>query len=354
MANIDNEFLKLICKFEALPNIKESESIFNIAGYPHYENVCSNILQFYLNPHNEHGLGNLFLSSLIDLAKTNSTTIQRGYRGGNVIVSREVSTKQGGRLDIVIETDNQVIGIENKIFHHLNNDLKDYSDSIDSWARNKDEKKDTVKIILSLKKENESDGFVSITYNEYWKIIKERLGSYISTSSQKWLLYLVDFMASIEQLKGGNVKLDENDIFFIENEERIKVLVTAQNKFNAKLNSMVKVLSEKIEKPEECNRQWIYAKSCLVHDFNFDGNSIAFDLYISAQGWKLYLFGRNVTSQKYLGELVLCSPFSKKSLKEDGSRFEIDKYDLEMDLDEIKESLEKWMRILIEIRVLAK
>jgi len=348
MSDIYNDFLGLIQDFESLPHISKSENIFNITGYPHYENVSSNILSFYLNPNNEHGLGNLFFSSLMILVTGNESS------DNNFQVNREVSTLNKGRIDIVIETDNQVIGIENKIFHHLNNDLKDYSDSIDSWARNKDEKKDTVKIILSLKKENESDGFVSITYNEYWKIIKERLGSYISTSSQKWLLYLVDFMASIEQLKGGNVKLDENDIFFIENEERIKVLVTAQNKFNAKLNSMVKVLSEKIEKPEECNRQWIYAKSCLVHDFNFDGNSIAFDLYISAQGWKLYLFGRNVTSQKYLGELVLCSPFSKKSLKEDGSRFEIDKYDLEMDLDEIKESLEKWMRILIEIRVLAK
>ena len=272
----------------------------------------------------------------------------------NFQINREVSTINKGRIDILIETDNQVIGIENKIFHHLNNDLKDYSDSINLWAGNKDEKKDTVKIILSLKKENESDGFVSITYNEYWKIIKERLGSHMSTSSQKWLLYLVDFMASIEQLKGENVELDTNDNFFIKNEERVNTLVNARNEFIKKLNNMVKILLEKVDKSKECERQWIYAKSCLVHDFNFDGNSIAFDLYISAQGWKLQLFGRNDKSQKYLKELVLCSPFLKKSLEEDGSRFKIDKYDLKMDLDEIKRKLEEWMKILIDIRVLVK
>jgi len=63
MSNIYNDFLGLIQEFESLPHISKSENIFNITGYPHYENVCSNILSFYLNPNNEHGLGNLFFSS---------------------------------------------------------------------------------------------------------------------------------------------------------------------------------------------------------------------------------------------------------------------------------------------------
>ena len=165
MSDIYNDFLGLIQDFESLPHISKSENIFNITGYPHYENVSSNILAFYLNPNNEHGLGNLFFSSLMILITGKESS------DNNFQVNREVSTINKGRIDIVIETDNQVIGIENKIFHHLNNDLKDYSDSIDSWAGDRDR----VKIILSLKKEEESNGFVSITYDEYYILEKSSL-----------------------------------------------------------------------------------------------------------------------------------------------------------------------------------
>jgi hypothetical protein len=103
------QYLELLSEFESLPKDVRSESIFDIAGYPHYENVASNILAFFLNPNNEHGLGQLILSSLLNLAAASETN------QSNVQVSREVYTINGGRLDILIETDNQLIGIENKI-----------------------------------------------------------------------------------------------------------------------------------------------------------------------------------------------------------------------------------------------
>lgn len=341
MTSIYDEFLDLLHDFESLPDESKSESIFDIAGYPHYENVCSNILAFYLNPNNEHGLGNLLFSSLMNLAGGNES------RQSNFQINREVSTNKGGRIDIVIETDNQIIGVENKIFHHLNNDLSDYGDLIDVWA--KPNQLDKVKIILSTKKEQESYDFdfVCITYEEYWLKIKERLGDYASTSSQKWLLYLIDFMNSIEKLNGGSMELDENDKFFIENKDRVDALLNARNKFVAKLNNKVRELQEKIKKPQECEKQWIYAKSCLVHDFNLSGNSIAFDLYISPQGWELQLFGRNNMSKSYLSELFLIPPLAGQDVQMKDSRYIIEKYDLRTNLDEVKNGLLSWVQDLL-------
>lgn len=43
-----------------------------ISGYPHYENVCSNILKFYLAPTNEHGLNDLALNSILHLIDKDS------------------------------------------------------------------------------------------------------------------------------------------------------------------------------------------------------------------------------------------------------------------------------------------
>lgn len=340
MTIIYDEFMELLHVFESLPDTLKSESIFDIAGYPNYENVCSNILAFYINPNNEHGLGNLLFSSLMNLSGGNES-----YQD-NIQINREVSTNNGGRLDIVIETENQIIGIENKIFHHLNNDLSDYGNTIDEWA--KANQLNVVKIILSIKREQESSGFVCVTYEELWSKIRARLGNYISTSSQKWILYLIDFMSTIEKLNGENMEIDKNDKFFIENEERVNALLNARNKFISKLNSKVRELLDITPKPVECERQWIYAKSCLVHDFMLSGHSIAFDLYISPQGWELQLFGRNIKSQAYLTELFSISPMSDHKVNLKDSRYILQEYDLSTELDTIKEQLLKWFGFMIQ------
>ena len=68
----------------------------------------------------------------------------------NVQINREVSTQKGGSLDIVIETDTQIIGIENKIQAPLDNDLADYSATLDEWAGSN--QLDAIKIIPVQKK----------------------------------------------------------------------------------------------------------------------------------------------------------------------------------------------------------
>lgn len=334
------EYLKLLGEFESLPKEIRSESIFDIAGYPHYENVASNILAFFLNPNNEHGLGQLILSSLLNLSGASEK------KQSNVQVSRESYTINGGRLDILIETDNQLIGIENKIYHHLANDLADYSESLDKWAQ--PNQLSVVKIVLGIRKEQESFGFLCITYEELFSKVKERLGSYATTSSQKWLLYLIDFISTIEKLKGDDMEFNENDKFFIENEERVNSLVNARNTFLFKLNSKVRELQEEIEKPDACEKQWIYAKSCLVHDFNLSGNSIAFDLHVSPSGWELQLFGRNISSQTYLTELFAIMPMSDHKAPKLDSRYIVHKFGLDVELSKIKEKLLDWFNLLLE------
>ena len=93
MEDFYQKYSKLLQEFDSLPKLNKShsnksQSIFNIAGYPHYENVASNILAFYFNPDNEHGLGNLLLHSLLSL--TNSEVMYLN----NVKVDREVYTKK--------------------------------------------------------------------------------------------------------------------------------------------------------------------------------------------------------------------------------------------------------------------
>jgi len=91
-----------------------------IAGFPHYENVCSNILKYFIDPQKEHGLTNLVLNSVLECINEN---IELSSECESVSVMREVVTKNSKRLDLLVISNNYVIGIENKIYHILNNDL---------------------------------------------------------------------------------------------------------------------------------------------------------------------------------------------------------------------------------------
>jgi hypothetical protein len=64
--NFEN-FEKLQKDLESLfPLNKSSKTFMEIARFPHSELACSNILAFFLNPNEEHGLDDVFLSSLLE------------------------------------------------------------------------------------------------------------------------------------------------------------------------------------------------------------------------------------------------------------------------------------------------
>jgi hypothetical protein len=120
-----DEFSKLPARVERPPTFME------IAGYPHYENVCSNILAFFLDPDEPHGLGILVLNAF---ASAGDIAAAEEEVGGNVSVEREVITDAGNRIDILIESDTHAVIIENKIFAGAGNHFADYAAYLDRRA----------------------------------------------------------------------------------------------------------------------------------------------------------------------------------------------------------------------------
>ncbi len=143
--------------------------------------------------------------------------------------------------------------------------------------------------------------------------------------------------------------IDRKDLFFIDNMAMIDELIDYKNKFMRKMFNRVSELKEMIEKPDGCEEQSIYAKSCLFHNFNLSGHSIAFDLYITSQGWELTLFDRNDESQLYLSKLITESPLWKEYtvILNNDSRYILETFGLKTDLNTIKSRLLYWIGLLI-------
>ena len=109
-------------------------TFLEISKYPNNENAISNILSFYLDPENEHRLGTIFLDALIDcFPELNEGADPLLHSPSNIEVIREVSTNSKKRIELLINTDEITIGIENKIFHDLHHDLVDYKLFLDSF-----------------------------------------------------------------------------------------------------------------------------------------------------------------------------------------------------------------------------
>ena len=308
-------------------------------------------MAFYFDPDNEHGLDDLLLRSLISLANSEEVHLN------NVEVNREVSTRGGGRIDFRIITDDQIIGIENKIFSKLHNNLEDYSSSVDYWVKDYG-KEGSIKIVLSIWDLECGSGFINITYSKYCANIRENMGKYANTSSQKWSLYLIDFLTNLEKLGGKGMEIDRNDRFFIDNHHRIESLIKAQKMFTQKLHSKInelEALCGESKELDKCSRQWIYASICLVHEYNLSGNTIVLDLYIKPSGWFLTLFGRNQESKEYLKKILAFEPLSREVLKfgaaynsHGSSNYSLNTYELSANLEDIAKDLLEWSDILIE------
>ena len=94
------------------PRPERPPTFMEISRYPHYENVCSNILAFFFDPSEPHGLGTLFLDAL---AKVGCIKEPDWTTGAHVQVDREEATSSGNRIDLLIRSHSHAILIENTL-----------------------------------------------------------------------------------------------------------------------------------------------------------------------------------------------------------------------------------------------
>ncbi|MBO5207675.1 MAG: PD-(D/E)XK nuclease family protein [Clostridia bacterium] len=201
-------------------HLKDKEkTFFDVSGYPHYENVISNILAFFFDVNEEHGLRDLWIKSLFDCynRKANTNLQPKEFEE----VEREHFTEENKRLDIIVSLDNAIVAIENKIFADTYNPFDDYIKEI---VRVNDNEKELVAIILSLKKlgdyqTKQGKIFYNITYKELFNTVKDNFGVDMLESNGKWLIFMKELLINIENL-GASEQMDKEWQKFIKENEQ--------------------------------------------------------------------------------------------------------------------------------------
>ncbi len=348
-------FADLVTKFRALPDVSPRPTFMDVAGYPHYENVCSNILAFYLNPTEAHGLGNLVLRSLLRTLGHPDVSL------GQTTVERERMTFNGGRLDLLIDTEIVTIGIEHKVYATVYNDLDDYAKTVDGYAASISANKKTLKVVLSLTPAYETQrhqGWHDVTHTNLWREVRALMGDYAGNADLKWLTYLLEFMQSMSNLAGDNVELKAVEQFFVDHSETIDQLIATRQDLLRKLSArrpelltlLSSLVSEKIDKGPylySTDRIVLDLSTCLSGSQQGDAPEIAFDLFVGTKGWDLQMFGRGACGGAYWSKLIGRPPLASRLVGakelDRGLRLSIQQWPPNADLVEVATAVASWI-----------
>lgn len=220
-----------------IPEIEEEQlpTFLEIAGYPNYENVISNLYQFFLEEE-KHGLGRIFLEALVNLLPDEDLSLQE------YAVEREVFTNGGGRIDLVIKesssnsNEQKVILIENKIYHTLNNDLEDYLDTFS--LSNK------IGIVLALEKQEVPEPFHCITHLDWLKEVEKLIGGAFYKAHPKYLALLQDFIQHIRTFYREPYSMEAYEFIYNEGNKIDRLLTFQDEVFNHLISEVQKVIPD--------------------------------------------------------------------------------------------------------------
>jgi hypothetical protein len=179
----------------------------------YHENINSNIYAHFINS-TESEVRNLFLNALLDLIALKSPKKIQIF---DAYAQTEVKTSTG-RLDILIEgnIDSGKILIENKIYHWLHNDLKEYWDFFICPADKK------IGVLLTLEKHpipQEVEGnFINVTHLEWINQVKANFIE--SNFSLNYQVYISDFIKTIESLS-KSYKMNEAAKFYFQHTNQV-------------------------------------------------------------------------------------------------------------------------------------
>jgi hypothetical protein len=283
-------YKRLVDEFGTLPRSEKHEPTFmQITGYPHLENVSSNILKFYLQPENPHGLGTLFLKSLLSFFNYEQITEMQKVR-----VYREVATTKGKRLDIVVETDSIVLGIENKIHHVAINPFDEYQ----SYLGKISEGRSVYGLVLSLDESTEETafcGFRQVSYRMFFEKLKKNFGDCFLLAKEPYITFLRDFIRTIGDLGRGTTMNSAMLSFFQQNRDDIEALLSEisalRKDMRYKVEQLIDVLDASIfpqlvePKISEGSPDLYTLASYAI---NVDSEvAIRINVNLSPQGWRI-------------------------------------------------------------------
>ena len=240
MQKVDFNHLKNFLKMsDKIPIVNEHVGFLDIIKKTTNETINSNIYAHFLSC-DEEEIKQAFLDALIFIVN-DKTKLKTQLSATEVYT--EYSTRTG-RIDIVIRdlVNQSHVLIENKIYHHLDNDLQEYWD----YIKVSDSKKRGVVLTLSPQTiPNEvKDKFINITHLEWISKVKNLI-DFSAIQKENYKVYLTDFFETIKQLT-NTYTMNDSARFFFENTKQINAASHTRQEGHQFVNDQYNLIAEKL------------------------------------------------------------------------------------------------------------
>lgn len=241
-------------RFQPAPR---ERTLFDIGGRGYFENPTSDLLAFFLDPDAEHGFADEVLAAVLDCLPESAQPLEED-RYLTQSPRREWTTTHQKRLDLVLESDQWVLGLENKIHHTLANDFDHYASELAARMAS-NEGKCLLRVLLSPDGNTPDSGWIGITYGQLLKRLRDRVGQlYASQPLNKWLIFFREFVIHLEATTMTTTVTDDQQAFVLENLGEIHELMKMQEKaLDATLKRLLARLSELTDGDQQPFQFWI-------------------------------------------------------------------------------------------------
>jgi hypothetical protein len=286
------EEIQFFLKKYKLLEIKNVDlNFFQIAGFPHYENVSSNILKHFLQ--NKFVL-QAFLNCILPEYESSNDYVE--------YIDREVETENNKRIDIVVCTNKYIIGIENKINAWLYNPIDDYYSYLKNKANN--EGKELLLIVLSKNKIGPNTKYKNILYKEFSANLKKYYPELLNSLGYKYFFLLTEYIANIDFLEGGHfmntdfLKIAQED----DNLAKIKQIISEGMLLRNDLINIAKQISNDLQEDNKSfEKVWIWTEpneifgtavfqDCILTDKKYN---FTIDVNVMVNGIEFQIFERD-------------------------------------------------------------
>ncbi len=207
---MDLELLRaLLTKADRFYQPEREPSIFALGGRGYYENPTTDLLAFFLDPAQVHGLGDCFLSALL-CCLPNAAHLNPCLRAAP---RREVATHNSNRIDLVLAGDGWDLMLENKIFHGQVNPFADY----EAYAQRElsDGERVLVYAVLSPSGNSVRPAWHGLSYAQLIEAARQQLARRMLTNPiDKWQVFARDFLLHLENITVEKA-MDANAVNFV-------------------------------------------------------------------------------------------------------------------------------------------
>lgn len=238
-------------------------TIFDTALKNHHENPITELLAFFLNPNNKHQLEDCFYQGLITALKQYEQFQDFEFGEFKQLSTQQVTT-QGKFIDLWVETDNALIIVEVKVYHHHNNPFKEY----EAWANKKidhqkrqDQEKRLISIVLCPNGKCTIANWLGLSYTQLATSTRKHVSQYaFNQTLNKWAVFAREFLLHLESFN-HLLDIDMSRLnFVVDNMYKIQELIELkQSVFQdivRHINTQLKIALGENYQPEVKEKNW--------------------------------------------------------------------------------------------------